>query len=97
MSRRPDNRPLDVKTDRIQEILDLFEPYLTKKLLPFWLDNSIDNKYGGYLTQFNRDGSRMDRDNKNLINQLRMIFTFSSAHRAGYGEGRCFEAARLPK
>lgn len=94
MSRKPDDRPLDLKVSQLQEKLDLLEPYMKNKLLPFWLDNSIDKEYGGYLTYFNRDGSPMGRTNKNLINQLRMIFTFSSSHRAGYGEGRCVEAAK---
>jgi len=94
MNQEKNNQPLEVKAERIQEIIDLLDPYLRNKLLPFWLDNSIDEEYGGYLTYFNRDGSKMDRTNKTLIMQLRMIFTFASAHRDGYGDGRCEQAAR---
>jgi len=85
---------LGVEPGRVQEIIDLLLLYLKKKLLPFWLDNSIDEEYGGFLTYFNRDGSQSGKTDKTLIMQLRMIFTLASAHRAGYGEGRCVEASR---
>ena len=84
----------DSKLARIQEIIDLLDPYLEQKLLPFWLENSVDETFGGFLTYFDRDGSRTEKTDKTLIMQLRMIFTLASAHRAGYGEGRCAEAAR---
>lgn len=79
---------------RIQEIFELLDPYLRHKLLPFWLDNSIDGECGGYLTYFDCYGEKTGKTDKTLIMQLRMIFTLASAHRAGYGEGRCAEAAR---
>ena len=94
MNDHPKEIQLEVKPAQIQGIIDLLQPYLIKKLLPFWLDNSIDEENGGFLTYFNRDGSKSRKTDKTLIMQLRMIFTLASAHRAGFGEGRCIGAAK---
>ena len=37
--RKKNDKPLEVKVEKIQEVIDLLQPYLTKQLLPFWLDN----------------------------------------------------------
>ena len=87
-------RDIHVEPRRVHEIILLLETYLKEKLLPFWLENSIDEKYGGFLSYFDRNGKPTGKTDKTLICQLRMIFTLASAHRAGYGEGRCLEAAK---
>lgn len=87
-------REIQVEPKRVVEIIHLLETYLKDKLLPFWLENSIDEKYGGFLSYFDRNGKPTGKTDKTLICQLRMIFTFASAHRAGYGEGRCLGAAK---
>lgn len=83
-----------ITVDKIQGMIDLLDPYLQTKLLPFWYDNSIDRDYGGYLSYFDRDGKPTGKTHKTLICQLRMIYTFSSAHRAGYGGGKYLQAAK---
>ena len=83
-----------VTKERINEIIGLLDPYLKNKLVPFWYNNSIDHEIGGYLTYFDKDGKPSGKTNKTLIMQLRMIFTFASAHRAGLGNGEYAEAAR---
>lgn len=85
---------LGIDPKRVKEIINLLEPYLTKKLLPFWLENSIDEKYGGFLSYFDRNGKATGKTDKTLICQFRMIFTMASAYRAGYGEERCLKAAK---
>jgi mannobiose 2-epimerase len=85
---------LKLSATQVQEKIDLLIPYLKHKLLPFWLDNSIDRDYGGFLSYFNHDGSRSGKTRKTLIMQLRLIYTMASAHRAGFGEGRCAKAAK---
>lgn len=45
-------------------------------VLPFWLDNSQDPKYGGYYTCLNRDGSVYDKD-KFIWLQGREVWMFS--------------------
>jgi mannose 2-epimerase len=78
----------------VQQIIDLLDPYLQNKLLPFWVNNAIDHEKGGFLSYFDRDGNPTGKTDKTLICQLRMIFTFASAHRAGYGSGEYLQAAQ---
>lgn len=68
--------------------------HLTQELLPFWESRCVDTAHGGYITHFDKDGHDSGEDEKSLIAQTRTVFTFSSAHRAGYGEGRFAGIAR---
>jgi len=72
---------------------ELYE-HLTKKLLPFWLERCLDHTCGGFITHFDRNGNDTGEDEKSLIAQARTVYTMSSAHREGYGEGRCAEYAK---
>ena len=77
----------------VEACLDECRRHLTEELLPFWLDRCLDGKYGGFITHFDKDGKDTGEDEKSLIAQSRTVFTMSSAHRAGYGGGRCAEYA----
>jgi mannose 2-epimerase len=82
---------------RKNEVLSLkkeAENHLVKELLPFWTTRMKDEKNGGYLTHFDKDGKDTGEDEKSLIAQTRCLYTISSAHRAGYGEGKFAELAR---
>lgn len=79
---------------QIQRFLQEAEQHLKQELLPFWLDRSKDEQHGGFITHFDQDGKDAGTDEKSLIAQTRCVYTFSSAHRAGYGEGKCLEYAR---
>ncbi len=68
--------------------------HLTKELLPFWESRCVDHENGGYITHFDKDGNDSGEDEKSLIAQSRTVYTFSSAHRAGYGDGRFADIAR---
>ncbi|RFS14808.1 AGE family epimerase/isomerase [Emticicia sp. C21] len=68
--------------------------YLNTGLLPFWISRTVDNQYGGFLTHFDQFGNDSGEDEKSLIAQSRSVFTYSSAHRAGYGGGKLAEMAR---
>lgn len=72
------------------EIVD----YLNSGLLPFWISRTVDTQYGGFLTHFDQFGNDSGEDEKSLIAQSRSVFTYSSAHRAGYGGGKLAEMAR---
>ncbi len=74
----------------LQEAVD----HLNDELLPFWLKRCKDETNGGFITQFDQDGRDTGEDAKSLIAQARCTYTFSSAHRAGYGGGQCAEFAR---
>jgi mannobiose 2-epimerase len=72
----------------IIRLRDEAESHLVNELLPFWTTRMIDDKNGGYITHFDKDGKDTGEDEKSLIAQARCLYTVSSAHRAGYGEGK---------
>jgi mannobiose 2-epimerase len=77
----------------ITSLLHRTEEYLTGSLLPFWMDNSPDPKYGGFLSYFDSHGKPTGETTKTFLMQIRMLYAMSAAHRAGYGRGRCAELA----
>ncbi len=80
---------------RIEQVLHHLESYLTETLLPFWLERSPDREYGGFLTYFDHHGQPTGETTKTFLMQIRMLYTLASAHRAGYGGGRCAELAEM--
>jgi len=83
-----------VDVTQVRSCLAEVEEHLHTQLLPFWIQRSPDREMGGFLTHFDRDGNPTGDTTKTLVMQLRMIFTMSSAHRAGLGGGTCAELAR---
>ena len=83
-----------MKKERILACKEELEDHLVHKLLPFWFDRCKDDQYGGFITHFDKDGKDTGEDEKSLIAQTRTVFTMASAHRAGYGDGRCLEYAK---
>jgi len=84
-----------VDKNKITELADRTESYLTETLLPFWLERSADRQGGGFLTYFDRHGRPTGETTKTFLMQIRMLYTMASAHRAGYGGGRCAELAAM--
>lgn len=80
--------------ERCERWLAEVQDHLREELLPFWTTHGRDTKYGGFLTYFDRHGRPTGETVKTLICQARMIFTYSSAHRAGFGEGKFLEFAQ---
>lgn len=70
------------------------ENHLLNELLPFWVTRMVDDVNGGYLTHFDMEGKDSGEDEKSLIAQTRCLYTISSAHRAGYGNGKYADIAR---
>ena len=68
--------------------------HLLNELLPFWTSRMIDEKNGGYLTHFDKEGRDTGEDEKSLIAQTRCLYTLASAHRSGYGAGKYADLAR---
>jgi mannose 2-epimerase len=79
----------------INGYLQRTETYLGETLLPFWIERSPDPDCGGFLTHFDRNGQASGETTKTFLMQIRMLYTMSSAHRAGYGDGRCAELAEM--
>ncbi len=82
-------------TARVQRVLSHLEDYLNDTLLPFWIERSPDPEYGGFLTYFDRNGLPTGETTKTFLMQIRMLYTMSSVHRAGYGDGACGRLARM--
>ncbi|RIV17940.1 N-acylglucosamine 2-epimerase [Fibrisoma montanum] len=68
--------------------------HLTEELLPFWTARTVDQTHGGFITHFDQYGNDSGEDEKSLIAQTRSIYTYASAHRAGYGNGTLADLAR---
>jgi len=83
-----------MQKEEINKFIKEAENHLVKELLPFWTTRIIDNKNGGYITHFDKDGNDTGDDEKSLIAQSRSVYTLSSAHRAGYGSGEFAEMAK---
>ena len=81
-------------TGRATRLLDEVRHHLHDELLPFWLTHGVDDEWGGFLAYFDRDGKPTGETVKTLVCQMRMIYTYSSAHRAGLGGGKFIEFAR---
>ena len=64
--------------------------HLTKELIPFWTKNSIDKKYGGYFTCFDKDGQLYAPDSSKYLNtQARLIWSFSTFYKM-YPENKSY-------
>ncbi len=83
-----------MEKEKIISFLNESKHHLENELLPFWLTRCKDEKYGGFITHFDKDGNDTGEDEKSLIAQTRTIYTMASAHRAGYGDGQCLEFAK---
>lgn len=56
-----------------------FKKYLTENILDFWLNNAIDNEYGGIFTSLDRKGNVYDEE-KSVWFQGRALWTFAKAY-----------------
>lgn len=83
-----------MQKEEIIKYLKEAETHLKDELLPFWTSRMIDGEGGGYITHFDESGLDSGEDEKSLIAQSRSVYTLSSAHRAGYGDGKLAEMAR---
>ncbi len=75
--------------DEILNLKSELEKYLKEELLPFWLDRCMDYKNGGFITHFDKNGEDTQVNEKSLISQTRVIYSFSLAQKYGYGNNKC--------
>jgi mannose/cellobiose epimerase-like protein (N-acyl-D-glucosamine 2-epimerase family) len=57
---------------------------LRQRILPYWYDTAIDWKQGGYSLCDDAVQGRCVPDEKQLVSQARMVWTFSRVHQKGY-------------
>lgn len=67
--------------------------YLTKTVLPFWLENAIDPVYGGIFTCLDRTG-KVYGEEKSVWFQGRALYIFSSAYNSGLHNPEYLAAAK---
>jgi len=79
---------------RCVRLLEEVQQHLHDELLPFWRTHGLDEECGGYLTYLNSRGAPTGETVKTLLCQARMIYTYSSLHRAGHGEGAYLSMAK---
>jgi len=75
--------------------------YLINNVLPFWLDNAIDEECGGIFTQLDREGKIYGTE-KSVWFQGRALYIFSVCYNEVEKNERYLEAAKkiyefLPK
>ena len=80
--------------ERLEKCFVEMQDHFRDELLPFWMTHGVDSKFGGYLTYLDRNGKPTGETVKTLVCQTRMIYTYSSLHRAGLGEGRALAIAQ---
>lgn len=68
----------------IEDLLIKTENYLNDKLIPFWAEKAVEPKYGGFQTNYDRNGNRTAVTEKSFLSQARSIFTISHAMRLGF-------------
>ncbi|MCX8130607.1 MAG: AGE family epimerase/isomerase [Clostridia bacterium] len=52
--------------------------HVEQGIIPFWLNNSIDKKFGGYFTCFDENGKHTNETDKYIVTQTRMIWGLSA-------------------
>ena len=67
--------------------------YLVENILPFWIENGIDEEYGGILTCLDRTGNVYGYE-KSVWFQGRALYIFSLAYNSGIKEKQYLEAAK---
>ncbi|MCK5456870.1 MAG: AGE family epimerase/isomerase [Melioribacteraceae bacterium] len=68
----------------LKEYLEKTESYLNEKLIPFWAQRAVEPKFGGFQTNYDRNGNRTEVTEKSFLSQCRSIFTISHAMRLGF-------------
>lgn len=54
---------------------------LKKNILEYWINNTIDEAYGGFIGQINSDNTKVPESSKGIILNARILWTFSIAYR----------------
>jgi mannobiose 2-epimerase len=68
------------------------EGELTGRILPFWMENALDQRHGGVVGVIAGDGERHEDAPKGAVLHARFLWTFSAAYRE-FGDPRYREVA----
>lgn len=78
---------------QVEKARQEMQHHLFNELLPFWSTHGVDPEFGGFLTYLDRNGNPTGETVKTMLCQARMIYTYSSAHRACLGDGKFLDIA----
>ena len=53
---------LPLSGNRICELIQVYRDGLLNDVLPFWMNQAVDDQYGGIMTSLDRDGTIIDTD-----------------------------------
>jgi len=59
---------------------------LQHRMLPYWLENSVDEELGGFVGQIRQNGERVRDAAKGSVLNARILWTFAATHRL-FGDG----------
>ncbi|MBK8946225.1 MAG: AGE family epimerase/isomerase [Ignavibacteriae bacterium] len=70
--------------EKLSKYLNVTTDYLNNNLIPFWAERAVEPKFGGFQTNYDRDGNRTSVTEKSFLSQCRSIFTISHTLRLGF-------------
>lgn len=65
---------------QVIELAERLKKQAREGVMQFWLDHGIDEEYGGYWTDLERDGSRYGEGTKWVIVQMRTVYSMCLAY-----------------
>ena len=68
---------LNIHLMKLKNLEETYKEELLKHIVPFWLEKSQDNEFGGYFTCLDRKGEVYDTD-KFVWLQAREVWMFST-------------------
>ena len=68
-----------MESDRIDELSAVYRDGLLNDTLPFWINHSVDARYGGFMFCLDRDGSLIDTD-KGIWQQGRFTWLLATLY-----------------
>ncbi|RPH63318.1 MAG: N-acylglucosamine 2-epimerase [Chloroflexi bacterium] len=68
---------MSISPEKIQALSEQVHHALENGVIPFWLKRSLDQEYGGFLTNFDENGEHLGTPEKYLNTQCRLIWWFS--------------------
>jgi mannobiose 2-epimerase len=68
----------------LQAMYHATKAYLQERLIPFWAQRIVEPQFGGFQTNYDRDGQRTAVTEKTLLAQGRTLFTIAHAVRCRF-------------
>ncbi|NSW92709.1 MAG: AGE family epimerase/isomerase, partial [Firmicutes bacterium] len=79
---------------RVEQLYEYYKKYLLQNCISFWLKNSLDYEYGGYLTCLDREGKVYNTD-KSIWFQGRGTWIYSKLYNVVEKRQEWIDAAKI--